>query len=88
MPEHTPVSRIPTTPFAVTPPRPAPPSAVPGDRPTSGLDGLFGAFWPEPPGSAALRVVVASVLVGVLAGTTMTFVGPGLAWTLVLAAAG
>lgn len=88
MPEHTPVSRIPTTPFPVTPPLPAPPSAVPGDRPTSGLDGLFGAFWPEPPGSAALRVVVASVLVGVLAGTTMTFVGPGLAWTLVLAAAG
>ena len=33
-------------------------------------------------------MVVASALVGVLAGATMTFVGPGLAWTLVLAAAG
>lgn len=56
--------------------------------PPPGLDALFGAFWPEAPGSAALRVVVASVLVGVLAGATMAFVGPGLAWTLVLAAAG
>jgi hypothetical protein len=59
-----------------------PASTVPG------LDALFGAFWPEVPGAAALRVVVASVLVGLLAGATMTFVGPGLAWTLVLAAAG
>jgi signal transduction histidine kinase len=60
----------------------------PSSVPASGTDALFGAFWPETPGSAALRVVVASALVGVLAGATMTFVGPGLAWTLVLAAAG
>ncbi|WP_159081612.1 DUF4153 domain-containing protein [Nocardioides sediminis] len=61
---------------------PGPPAAP------AGTDTLFGAFWPEVPGAAALRVVVASALVGVLAGATMTFVGPGLAWTLVLAAAG
>ena len=68
-------------------PRPdGPPGPV--GPPQQGMDALFGSFWPEPPGSAALRVVVASVLVGVLAGATMTFVGPGLAWTLVLAAAG
>ncbi|KRF35942.1 DUF4153 domain-containing protein [Nocardioides sp. Soil805] len=67
--------------------RPVAPVQQPA-APAPGLDSLFGAFWPEAPRSAALRVVVASVLVGVLAGATMTFVGPGLAWTLVLAAAG
>lgn len=90
VPERTPAptSRVPMTPLPVTRPLPTPPSGVPGGPPAPGLDGLFGAFWPEPPGSAALRVVIASVLVGILAGATMTFVGPGLAWTLVLAAAG
>jgi two-component system, OmpR family, sensor histidine kinase BaeS len=85
-------ARLPTSPV---PPRVATPG--PGHRTGSaaaevpgppGLDALFGAFWPEQPGSAAWRVVAASALVGVLAGATMTFVGPGLAWTLVLAAAG
>ncbi len=74
-------------PVPVATPR-APVPDGPAGTPTPGLDALFGAFWPEAPGSAALRVVVASVLVGVLAGATMAFVGPGLAWTLVLAAAG
>lgn len=68
-------------------PRPDGPRG-PAGPPQQGMDALFGSFWPEPPGSAALRVVVSSILVGVLAGATMTFVGPGLAWTLVLAAAG
>lgn len=77
-------------PAAVRPPVPTPalPPTGPAAAPQPGLDALFGAFWPERPGAAALRVVVASALVGVLAGATMTFVGPGLAWTLVLAAAG
>lgn len=80
----------PPVPAAVRPPAPTPalPPTGPAAAPQPGLDGLFGAFWPERPGAAALRVVVASALVGVLAGATMTFVGPGLAWTLVLAAAG
>lgn len=85
------VLSVPTVPpVPLVPPVPAPSAPVAGEvAPVQpGLDGLFGAFWPERPGSAALRVVVASVLVGVLAGVTMTFVGPGLAWTLVLAAAG
>lgn len=78
-----------------SPPQAAPPATAPAvplppgpPAPPPGLDTLFGSFWPEAPGSAALRVVVASVLVGLLAGATMAFVGPGLAWTLVLAAAG
>lgn len=86
---------LPEPPREVTGPahRPAAASVQPAVDPVpssapAGTDTLFGAFWPEPPGSAALRVVVASALVAVLAGATMTFVGPGLAWTLVLAAAG
>ena len=52
------------------------------------MDTFFGAFWPERPGLAGLRVVVASALVGVLAGATMTFTEPGLSWVLVLVGAG
>jgi hypothetical protein len=52
------------------------------------MDTVFGTFWPEPPGLAGLRVVVACALVGLLAGATMTFTAPGLSWVLVLLGAG
>ncbi|PUA79573.1 DUF4153 domain-containing protein [Nocardioides currus] len=80
---------------------PTPPSLPPADRyvplgppagtapvPPPGLDSFFGSFWPERPGLAGLRVVVACALVGVLAGATMTFTNPGLSWVLVLVGAG
>ncbi|CAA9402568.1 MAG: hypothetical protein AVDCRST_MAG60-2194 [uncultured Nocardioides sp.] len=53
-----------------------------------GMDSVFGRLWPEPPGLPGLRVVVACVLVGVLAGAAMTFTAPGLSWVLVLLGAG
>lgn len=56
--------------------------------PPPGMDALFGRFWPERARDGSLRVVLTSAAVGVLAGATMTFAGPGLAWSLVLLAAG
>ena len=84
---------------ASTPPTiPAPPvesryvplGSPPGSPPVPppGMDAFFGAFWPERPDLAGLRVVVASALVGFLAGATMTFTAPGLSWVLVLLGAG
>lgn len=76
---------------APSPTPPAPASYVPlatPPVPTPGLDSFFGAFWPERPGLAGLRVVVACALVGVLAGATMAFTAPGLSWVLVLLGAG
>lgn len=64
----------------------SPPGAPP--VPPPGMDAFFGAFWPEGTGLAGLRVVVASALVGVLAGATMAFTAPGLSWVLVLVGAG
>lgn len=78
-------------------PAPTPPAPiVDASRPTAplppappvGMDTFFGTFWPERAGLAGLRVVVASALVGVLAGATMTFTAPGLSWVLVLVSAG
>ncbi|WP_157953223.1 DUF4153 domain-containing protein [Nocardioides allogilvus] len=78
----------PTTPPAPSVPPTYTPLPVEAPTPPPGMDSFFGAFWPERPGLAGLRVVVASVLVGVLAGATMTFTAPGLSWVLVLLAAG
>ncbi|QIK76411.1 DUF4153 domain-containing protein [Nocardioides piscis] len=79
------VSPVPTAVAA----RAIPPLVLPAaDAASPGMDSVFGAFWPERPGLVGLRVVVACALVGVLAGAVMTFHGPGLAWTLVLLAAG
>jgi signal transduction histidine kinase len=65
------------------------PTPAPTSQPTAaGMDGLFGAFWPEPGGSTGLGVIAGSALVGVLAGAIMTFTLPGLSWVLVLLAAG
>lgn len=76
-------------PGAPSPPWPGQATAGP---PTAvvppGMDSVFGRLWPEPSGLPGLRVVVACVLVGVLAGATMTFTAPGLSWVLVLLGAG
>ncbi|WP_310529690.1 DUF4153 domain-containing protein [Nocardioides sp.] len=91
-----------TTVTAPTPPTVAPPPSGPPPSgpeayvplasgvpaPPLGMDSVFGSFWPERPGLAGLRVVVACALVGVLAGATMTFTAPGLSWVLVLCGAG
>ncbi len=79
----------PTPPPAVAP-RYVPLGSPPGTPPVPppGMDSFFGTFWPERPGLAGLRVVVACALVGVLAGATMTFTEPGLSWVLVLLGAG
>lgn len=68
-----------------TPPTPVP---APASVPPAGLDGIFGRFWPERPGSTGLGVVAASALVGVLAAAIMAFSLPGLSWSVVLLAAG
>jgi two-component system sensor histidine kinase BaeS len=77
-----PVPAAPPAPVTYTPLAPGVPA------PPLGMDSVFGAFWPEPPGLPGLRVVVACALVGVLAGATMTFTEPGLSWVLVLVGAG
>ncbi len=80
---------VPTPP--VTPPMPTgrySPPAFSSGAGTPPMDGLFGAFWPEPPDLLGLRVVAASALVGLLSGVVMTFDGPGLSWVLVLMGAG
>jgi hypothetical protein len=51
------------------------------------IDSLFGRFWPDVEGSH-LRLVVASVAVGVLAGLVLPFRAYGLALFLVVVAAG
>jgi len=45
-------------------------------------------FWPEPESLPGARVVLSAAAVGVLAGATLAFSLPGLAWTMVLLAAG
>lgn len=71
-------------------PRYVPLGSPPGTPPVPppGMDSFFGSFWPERRALAGLRVVVASALVGALAGATMTFTAPGLSWVLVLMSAG
>ncbi|WP_110181453.1 DUF4153 domain-containing protein [Nocardioides solisilvae] len=54
----------------------------------STLDQLFGASWPERAPAPDLRLVGAALAVGLLAGATMAFAGPGLSWALVLLLAG
>lgn len=88
---------------APTVPRPAPSSAssptpspttspvqssAPSPVPTSAVDQIFRGLWPEQAPGADLRPVAAALGVGVLAGVTMAFSGPGLSWALVLLASG
>lgn len=54
----------------------------------SPIDELAGRHWPELRPAGDLRLVGGAVGVGLLAGATMAFSGPGLSWAVVLMAAG
>lgn len=82
---------VPTTSVSAVasgPGRQPPPSPAAAGPASSGMDALFGRFWPEPDGLPGGRVVAAAALVGVLGGALMTLRGPGLGWAVVLLAAG
>ncbi len=66
----------PTEPSAA-PTRPAP------ARPDTGMDALFGRFWPESGKASGWRTVLAAAIAGVVAGVALSFHGPGISWTLV-----
>jgi two-component system sensor histidine kinase BaeS len=53
----------------------------------SGLDGLFGSFWPDLSRTGRLAVL-ASALAGAFGGAVMSFTEPGISWTLLLLVAG
>ena len=80
-----------TTPVAPPPartPAPAPvlPAAPAGPR--TGLDALFGRFWPEPALGSGLATVAASGAAGLVAGFALSFTAVGITWTLVALASG
>ena len=54
----------------------------------SGMDGLFGSFWPERDVAGQPRAVIAAAAVGVLAGIVLPFRGLGVGTFLVLLACG
>lgn len=51
--------------------------------PQSGLDGLFGRFWPDRGGPHGLRTVAAAAGAGLVAGIALSFTAVGITWTLV-----
>ena len=57
-------------------------------QPQTGVDGLFGRFWPESGLGSGLRTVVAAAAAGVFAGAALSFTAVGISWTLVLVACG
>ncbi|RYB96730.1 DUF4173 domain-containing protein [Nocardioides glacieisoli] len=60
-----------------TPTRPTP------ARPATGVDALFGRFWPESGKASGWRTVLAAAIAGIIAGAALSFHGPGISWTLV-----
>ena len=56
--------------------------------PQTGVDALFGRFWPESGLGSGLRTVVAAAAAGVFAGAALSFTAVGISWTLVLVACG
>ncbi|GAA2109244.1 DUF4153 domain-containing protein [Nocardioides furvisabuli] len=71
--------------------RPAPPSpddlAV-GGTPPSGLDQLFGRFWPESGIGSGLATVAAAAAAGLVAGLALSLTAVGVTWTLVAVTSG
>jgi two-component system sensor histidine kinase BaeS len=57
-------------------------SVVAGSQ-QSGLDGLFGRFWPDRGGPHGLRTVAAAAGAGLVAGIALSFTAVGITWTLV-----
>ncbi|WP_439939659.1 DUF4153 domain-containing protein [Nocardia sp. N13] len=62
-------------------PAPVPPAVAAGPR--TGLDALFGRFWPESGPASGLATVVASAAAGLVAGFALSFTDVGITWTLV-----
>lgn len=62
-------------------PAPVPPPVAAGPR--TGLDALFGRFWPESSLASGLATVVASAAAGLVAGFALSFTDVGITWTLV-----
>ncbi|MBD3927232.1 DUF4173 domain-containing protein [Nocardioides cavernae] len=79
---------VPTSPAPVPSAVPsvvAPTVAVPETtpRPQSGLDAVFGRFWPDRAAPHGLRTVVAAAGAGLVAGIALSFTAVGITWTLV-----
>ena len=51
--------------------------------PQSGLDAVFGRFWPDRAAPHGLRTVVAAAGAGLVAGIALSFTAVGITWTLV-----
>ena len=72
---------VPSAVSAVVPPTVAVPETTP--RPQSGLDAVFGRFWPDRAAPHGLRTVVAAAGAGLVAGIALSFTAVGITWTLV-----
>ncbi|MCF6379548.1 DUF4173 domain-containing protein [Nocardioides KLBMP 9356] len=84
LPASTSPESVMTTTAPTGPTSPAPVLARPG----TGMDALFGRFWPEPGRSSGWRTVLAAAVAGVVAGVALSFHGPGISWTLAALACG
>ncbi|WP_416952491.1 DUF4153 domain-containing protein [Nocardioides sp. T5] len=73
---------MPTTTAPVPLPGAATASVAPGGQ-QSGMDGLFGRFWPDRGGPHGLRTVAAAAAAGIVAGIALSFTAVGITWTLV-----
>ncbi|MCD6639231.1 MAG: ATP-binding protein, partial [Nocardioides sp.] len=61
----------------------SPPPQSPGRPAGTGLDALFGRFWPDVDG-AGRPTVLAAALAGAFGAAVMSFTAPGISWTLLL----
>lgn len=84
VPAPAPAARSALTTTPAAPPAPAATSSpVVAAAPQSGLDGLFGRFWPDRGGPHGLRTVAAAAVAGLVAGIALSFTAVGITWTLV-----
>lgn len=73
---------------ALAPAVPPPMRQSDGVRPQTGLDVLFGRFWPERGLPSGLRTVLAAAAAGLVAGIALSFAAVGITWTLVAVVSG
>lgn len=76
------------SPPATGDPAPAPPACVPAGEPKPVIDSLFGDLWPETGLGPQPRLLLASVVVGVLAGLVLPYGDLGVAVLVVLLTGG
>ena len=77
-----------TDPVPARTPAAAAPVAAGDERPSQGMDGLFGRFWPEFGIASGSRTVVAAAVAGLVAGVALSFTAVGITWTLVAVVCG